>query len=556
MHKTSILIPSILLLLPLWGGAQTWKWANSLGTPNNATTLQNIGPYTGTSVLLSGSFAANSLVLGTQTLTSSGQDDGFVAIVHENGTYDWAARFGGSGRDFVVDAATAADGSFVVAGNFNSISMNIGGTNFFNSGETDAFVAKYNADKTFAWAKKIGTADIEELGDVVVDALGNTYVSGHVLDKLTLATLFVFVRKLDAAGNLLWEQKGNMQGGFLLASALTLDDDGAVLLGGSLYGTTDFSGTTLANDTSYAAFIVKYGPSGNLLDTYLNGSIDKFTHLEADGGNVYACAEKGGFCFGWGWPLGDSKIHVLKFDAGLNTLWHKTAGGENQCQSLDLAKSLSVDTAGNVYVAGAFFSDTIQFAGLALTNPFNTVYYYPQIFVLKYAPDGTAIWGKSAGGIHTDEATGIHAIGDDKFFLIGNFESDPATFGGHSLQNTGTLDSMYVHLRPARYGRRPMGFLAFFDKDASSAQPEPVSEEVLVFPNPASDQLTLRLKSPAQAPLDLQILAADGRLLRQITFPDGQASAFRVDLTGLMPGFYFLTVRTERGVFSSRFLKN
>ncbi len=535
--------------------SQAWKWAKSLGTANNITTIKNIRPYTGTNVLVSGSFAAPSLSLGGQSLTNAGQDDGFVAIVDDWGQYAWATSFGGANQDFLVDAAAAPNGDFVVVGNFKSITMSIGGTNLGNSGETDAFVAKYNADKTFAWAKKIGSADIDEVGNVVVDAEGNIYVSGLVLDKFTNAVKHVFLRKMDIAGNQVWERIGEVTGGYLQTN-LALDDDHNALLGGSVLGTAIFGNNTMTSDTSFGAFIVKYSPAGSVLDTYLNTNVDFFYGLQAKSGNVYACGEKTGGCIGWGWPLIHSKTHVVKIDANLNTVWHKTAGGETACQSYDVSKSLSVDDGGNVYVTGFFFSDTLRFAGQELPNPFNLEYYYPQIFVLKYSPTGNELWAKSMGGIHADEATCIHAFGDDKFYLGGNFESDPAAVGAYNLHNTGSLDSIYVHLRPARYGRKPMGFLALFDKNVSSTTPEPALQDVAIFPNPTNDQITVRLNAPTAFPLTFQLHAADGRLLRSVAWGfKPHATEFTEDLTGLPPGLYFVTLRTGDGVFVGKVVK-
>jgi len=272
------------------------------------------------------------------------------------------------------------------------------------------------------------------------------------------------------------------------------------------------------------------------------------------GNMVYGCGEKSGYCFGWGWPLSDSKTHVLKLDANLNAVWHKTAGGEAACQSLDIAQNLSVDEVGNVYVTGYFFSSTLSFAGQALPNSFNIEYYYPQIFVFKYAPDGDELWGKSLGGIHSDEATSILATGDDTFYLGGNFESNPATFGAHNLTNTSTLDSIYVHLRPGRYGRKTMGFLAVFDKEASDTNPEPVVQDVVLFPNPTSGHLTVRLKSAPTSPFVFQLTATDGRLLRQTTYMEG-TTELQEDLTALPPGVYFVTLSMKEGVFISKLLK-
>ena len=544
-----------ILLLGFSGKTQTWAWANSLGEVNGNTTVKNIRPYAGNDVLICGSFATPTLDLGTFTLSNAGQDDGYVAVMNESGQCNWTSRIGGSGRDFVVDAAAAPGGGIVAAGNFSSLSLTIGGASFFSSGETDAFVAKYNQDGSLAWAKKIGTADIDEISNVVVDAGGNTYVSGHVLDKLTLLTLHVFIRKLDAAGNMLWERKGLIQGGILQATALAIDDDQHIYLGGSLYGTANFNGTNLSCDTSYAAYILKYNPSGTLADTYLNPDLDKVNSLKIHDDQVYLCAESIHGGFGWGWPLSDSKIHTLKLTPNLDTHWHKTAGGENPLQSLDIARSISVDELGNVYVAGYFFSDTLSYAGQVLPNFFNVNYYYPQIFVIKYSPEGDEVWAKSLGGIHWDEATSIHAIGDDKFYLGGYFESNPVNFGAYTLNNTGTLDSIYVHLRPARFGRKTIGFLALFDKDAIvGIRPQPGLGEVSLFPNPIADWLTVKFTIPTRSPLILQLRSADGKLLIQ-RIHSGPVTDIQEDLSALTPGFYLISLKTDQGMYVGKLLK-
>ena len=544
-----------LLCLPLSAPAQAWKWAQSLGTPNNTTAIKTIRPYTGAQVLVCGSFAAPSLMLGSHTINNAGQDDGFIAIADNTGQYSWATGLGGSGREFVVDAAAGAAGDLVVVGNFSSIALSIGSVNLQNSGETDVFLAKYNADKTLAWVKKIGTADIDEVSDVSVDADENVYVSGQEVDKFSLVTNHVFLRKYDAAGNLVWEKKGTLQAGILQATALTIDENQHIYLGGAVSGTAVFDGISFTSDWGYSGFIIKYNTAGAIIDTFTNPNLDKFNDLQAHGNHIYGCAERINWALGWGWPLSDSKIFVLQLDTNLNTIWEKSAGGANSSQSLDIAKNISVDTDGNAYVTGYFFSDTLHFAGQSLPNLYNVNYFYPQIFVLKYAADGTEVWGKSYGGIHTEEGTGIYAFGDDQFYLAGNFDSDPVAFGDYELHNTGTLDSMYVHLRPSRYLRTTMSYLGVFDKNVSSTQPEPALQDVAIFPNPAADYITLRLKSPVNASVQLQISTSDGRVVRQSIYGN-PALDIKEDIRSLTQGLYFITLKSEGGVFSGKFVKN
>ncbi len=543
-----------LLLLPLCAPAQAWKWAKSLGSPDHSTRLTSTRSYDGGSVLVSGSFAAPTLNLDNQTLHNAGQDDGFVAIANENGSFSWAASMGGTGRDFAVAAAAASNGSFYVAGNFNSLSMTIGGTTLVNTGESDGFLVKFNQDKSIAWAKKIGSIEIDEITNLAVDGQGNVLLTGHVLDRFTQTTIHSFVQKLADNGNLIWEKKGSLTGGLLRTEALTLDEDQNIYIGGMLYGAAVFDGNIqLLSDTGFAALIIKLSPAGVFLDNLLDSQLDKINALQAKGGHLFACAEKTNYYIGWGWPLSDSKTHVVKYSSNLDQLWHKTAGGLDTAQSLDIAKNLSVDDEGNVYAAGTFFSDTLTFAGQELVNTFTDNYFYPQIFVFKYSPSGEELWAKSLGGLHTDEATSILAVAEDKFYLGGVFESNPATFGNHSLHNSGTLDSFYVHLKPLRFGREPMGFLAFFDQDASSTRPDVSVPGILVYPNPTAGYFVVALKG-LKGPFTIGISNAQGKLIRQSNH-EGQSTEIMENIKDLKPGIYFITIQTEGHVMVKKLLK-
>ncbi|MBL7828541.1 MAG: T9SS type A sorting domain-containing protein [Saprospiraceae bacterium] len=543
-----------LLILPVCSQAQTWKWAKSLGNANSNTTIKTIKPNTGTNALVCGSFAGTTLSLGNQSIPNSGQDDGFVAITNPDGQYLWATKVGGTARDVAIDAATASNGDFVVVGTYKSLSLTIGATTLTNSGETDIFVVKFLQDKTLAWVKKIGTADIEEVSGVAIDANDQIYVSGQVFDKNTFTILHTFLRKLDPQGNQIWEQKGTIMGTWFKTTALAIDASQHIYLTGTLNGIATFSGNTLTCDTTNAAFIIKYSPSGAVADKYLNPDIDQINSLQIQGDKLYACAEKTRWCFGWGWPLSHSSIHTLQMDTDFNLIWHKKSGGETDCFSLDIAKSMSVDPDGNVYVAGSFFSDTLQFAGLSYPNLFHIHYYYPQIFVYKYSPAGEELWAKTMGGILSDEATSLLAYDDDKFYLGGNFESEQVTFGTHAVQNASSLDSMYVHLFPKRFVRTTMGFISMFDKTATSAYPEPVAGELKILPNPVSNYMSVQLEQPADAPLTLRIIAANGQIFRQTVYAT-PPFLIQEDVSGLTAGMYYVLVHTANKTYVGKMVK-
>jgi hypothetical protein len=388
---------------------------------------------------------------------------------------------------------------------------------------------------------------------VRMDEGGNVYVSGQVINKFTLTTIHVFVRKYSANGSLLWQQIGPSEGSYPQISGLALDDNANVYLCGGIMGTITFENTVLTSSWPSAGFIVKFSSTGALIDTTMNFNYDKYNGIEIQQNNLYTCAEKINWGLGWGWPLSDAKILTQKLDAELNAVWSREAGGSEPIQSLDIARSISVDNTGNAYLTGTYFSDTLEFAGQTMLNPYNEDYYYPQIFVLKYSSTGEEVWGKSLGGIHSEEGAAVYAFGDDQFYLAGNFESSPFTIGDFNLNNTSTLDSFYVHLRPARYGRKPMAFVSLYDIETSIQNSSNNSPKFNLWPNPTADLLWINCAS-AFSNTSVQITNVDGRLVQNSNF-NHASSELLLDVRNISAGIYFITVTTEAESTTEKFVK-
>ncbi|MGV3636961.1 MAG: T9SS type A sorting domain-containing protein [Flavobacteriales bacterium] len=551
----SILLAASIGLLTFSGHTQTCAWAHQLGNVNTVTSIKQVRAYQGSMALVCGNFAAPTLTLGTQIVNNSGQDDAFLALTDADGNYTWALGIGGTNIDMVADVASHSSGAFAAAGSFRSVFLPIGSTTLANAGESDVWFAKFNADRTVAWVRHWGGTDIDEVTSVRADADGNWYVAGQEINKFTLQTIRVILRKYSPSGTLIWERQGTVQSGSAAFLSLTVDDAQNIRACGSMYGSTTFGSNTLNGDQGYTAFLVSYDPTGSLINAMISNDNTEFSAIESHGEHIYACARKINYNIGWGWPLADSKIKLVKLDGDLNTVWSREFGGEDVTLSLDLAKNLSVDADGNAYVTGSYFSDTLFFADDTLINPYNAPYYYPQIFVAKYSSDGDALWGLSAGGIHSDEGTGIAVFGEDRFYLAGHFESDPAVLGDQELENTGQLDSIYVHLFPARYGRKTMGFLAKFDADGITGITDRDGLAPLLAPNPTTGSITVRASAEEGPILAVEVLTLDGRVVHRASLGVA-APMIQLELKELTPGTYLLAINTPQRRYTERFIKH
>jgi len=111
-----------------------------------------------------------------------------------------------------------------------------------------------------------------------------------------------------------------------------------------------------------------------------------------------------------------------------NCLWANSAGGTNN----EEGNSVCTDASGNVYMTGSFKSTTITFGTTTLTNADSS-----DIFIVKYASNGTVLWAKRAGGTESDEGNSVTTDASGNVYVTGYFSSPTITFGSTTLTNVG-----------------------------------------------------------------------------------------------------------------------
>ncbi len=152
--------------------------------------------------------------------------------------------------------------------------------------------------------------------------------------------------------------------------------------------------------------------------------------------------------FGGG-DLTNSGIFLAKFDKDGNHLWSKRFGGI----SYGYGNSVSVDSSGNAYITGYFYSSTINFGGDNLTNSGDR-----DIFLAKFDSNGNHLWSKRFGGTGDDAGHSVSVDSSGNVYITGYFCSSTINFGGGDLTYSGGY-----------CGRFPCNdiFLAKFDKDGN-----------------------------------------------------------------------------------------
>ena len=199
----------------------------------------------------------------------------FVAKFDSAGAGVWARKAGsysGGNQDTGTGIATDSAGNVFVGGVFYSPVAAFGASTFTGLGNSDVFLAKFDAAGTLQWARQAGGTGEDTASGVAVAADGSAYLvgalggnanfSGSNVTSLAGATSDGFVAKFAPGGTVTWvRQMGG--GGLSAARAVAVDAAGAVHVTGYFSGGVTFGTNTLSGISgSYDAFLTRLDPSG------------------------------------------------------------------------------------------------------------------------------------------------------------------------------------------------------------------------------------------------------------------------------------------------------
>jgi hypothetical protein len=363
--------------------------------------------------------------------------------------FRWVKKASGTADDVGNAIAVDGGGNNYVTGYYKSGSATFGATVLTNAGGAEIFVGKYDSSGNVIWAKRAGGNSNDFGNSIAIDAAGNSYVTGYfqstninfsgvVLTNGGSAN--VFVAKYDSAGTLFWARRAGGNG-YDAGTGIAVDSSGNSYITGLFYSTNaTFGGVTLTNSGQDNIFVAKYDGLGNVLWAKQAGgsSFDSGLAIAVDsGGNSYVT---GNFFS----PRADFGGGIILTNSGENDVFvakYDPSGNvlwarQAKGASDDFAYGIAVDPAGNSYVTGNFLSSILTFrAGVTLTNGGHN-----DIFLAKFDPSGTVLWAKSAGGSSDDYGYGLTLDQSTNIYLTGNFYSTNANFGSLVLTNAGAHD--------------------------------------------------------------------------------------------------------------------
>lgn len=480
---------------------------------------------------------------GTFELTSAGGADAFAIKLNASGDLVWARQLGNGGNTRCYAMALDAGGNLYLTGEFTGTGdFDPGpGTMMLTSNTTsqpDVFICKLNASGDLVWARSFGGPTLERGVSIAVDGNGNVYTTGFfsgtvdfdpgpgTLNLTSAGNEDIFISKLDASGDLVWAVR---MGGsnWDYGASIAVDGSGNVYTTGAFRGTVDFDP----------------GPDFFLLTSNTVGEHDVFVS-KLDGEGQFVWAKRFG---GPGGDTGDNialdangQLYIsggfsgaVDFDPGAGTYilnaydLHPT-GNAAFISKLDVmgdfawarpllagVSHLAADGDGRVFSTGAFSGAVDLDPGPGIFNV--TSAGNSDIFICAWDASGIFVWAASMGGPGADAGGAIAVDGSGQVYTTGSFFStadfDPGP-GVLNLTSAGFADA-FIHKMTGPF----------------TGVDEYVSTDMLVYPNPARDRLTIRLGTASVA----ELRSVTGVLMD--SFPARQLHS--IDVSSYPAGIYF-----------------
>jgi hypothetical protein len=281
------------------------------------------------------------------------------------------------------------------------------GTNYFGWNAVNAYGAnlvKLNGDGSVIWQKSFTsplTQSVEPAG-VVNDLSNNCYAWGIFTDSLTIDGTLLrnthgsgymsYLVKYDKHGTVQWVRTFEAYNSITGVGGMIADKAGNVEITGWFYDTLHINNTYLVshgNGLLSDVFLIKYAADGSLVfaNGYGGTSTTMGRCVSADGqNNIYISGGfRGTVTFGNNTLTSSAgyDVFIVKCSADGTPVWAKQAGGSGNERS----HVIVTDSAGNSYISGLFYSNSMNFGTISITSP-----YASNLFLAKYSPDGTPLW--------------------------------------------------------------------------------------------------------------------------------------------------------------------
>lgn len=361
---------------------------------------------------------------GVTNLTASGTFDTFLAKYTPAGKLIWAKRIGGTDYTQVNSMAIDGNGDPIICGQFDSpTNFNTGtGSAILTPQGYDAFVAKYDNNGNFIWAKDVGGGQTDYGSHVVTDSKGdviaciryestitvngNSYSGGSGFNGLTI--------KYDPNGNFLW---GIAVPDPVNSEMFTaVDNQDNILIAGHFTGTDNFNPLGAAytmNGNGNSGFVAKYTTTGSLIWANSFAGVQTDVNVCVDSENDPVVV--GTFSLPLNFngtmqaPMGSQDIFMSKYTPAGVFQSLKDIGNPGANSIFIYSVVANQD---NVFITG-YFNGTIDFDPSPSSQALVSYHGQQDFFLAKYDNNLNYNWAFSGGSPNCSQSLGRNVTLDN-----------------------------------------------------------------------------------------------------------------------------------------------
>lgn len=302
------------------------------------------------------------------------------------------------------------------------------------------------------FVKKVGGYSSDNIYGVAVDGNGNVYAVGHfnsIVDfgKTRLRSVGssdIFVLKMNAAGRVIWAKRAggsSIEYGY----GVSVDGSGNVYITGGFETSADFGTTKLSAVGSSDIFAAKLNKDGvwQWAKGYGSTSADYGYDIAVDSnGNSYVTGQFYSKV-AFGTSSLQSKGSSDPFLLKLDKDGKEVWAKSDGSTSFEQGEGVAVDGSGNVYITGRYYTSMTWGGATTIKSKGSS-----DAFVAKFDGTGKLSWLAGGGGSSTEYSYDIAVDGSGNVYVTGAFRtsSTDAEFGTTKLQSQGIYDVFVAKL--------------------------------------------------------------------------------------------------------------
>ncbi|MFP3593598.1 T9SS type A sorting domain-containing protein [Chryseobacterium sp. SIMBA_038] len=526
-YKKMVPFIGILFSNAITAQAPAIEWQKSLGGTNSDRAHTIIQTADGGYMISGASNSNNGNVTGNH-----GSQDYWLAKLNSTGNLQWQKSLGGTGTDYGSSIVQTADGGYVVAGTSDSNNGNVTG----NHGLTDGWVLKLNSDAGIIyWQKSFGGTNYDVINQMIPTTDGGYIFAGNSSSNNgdvpgNNGYVDYWIVKINSDGNVQWKKSLGGTGDDRATCIVQTSDGGYAVAGYAENNNGDVTG----NHGSKDYWILKLNTDGGVIywKKSFGGTYQELPRSivqTSDGGYIVAgsASSNDGDVTG---NHGSDDSWIVKLNSTGDLQWQKALGGTK----VDDASSIIQTADGGYLAVGSTTSNDGQVTGYhapSSTGPGESPLSY-DYWAVKLSTTGNIVWQKCLGGSGSDEATSVIQTTDGGYVIAGSSNSTNGDVSG----NHGDYDIWVVKLVQDNLATNEVV------KDATT---------VNVFPNPAKDNITLKLDYFTPS-MEVTITDILGKIIHTQKL---EGLITKINTANFEKGIYFLNLIGGKENTSKKFIK-